>query len=155
MFNGMYSGEGGQPAFGYGMEGQANYGQEQDPYSVSYYQAAAAQYQRSIGWEEQQNGTSASSTWNNQQKPATSASPSSTNYYQQGQQPEATQADNFEATASQQQNIEKPITGKLSSCLNRKFQKFENLCFIFRKSKRGKTRTTTNQWCHTDPLGSA
>lgn len=45
----MYTGESGQPSFGYGMEGQQNYGQEQDPYSVSYYQAAAAQYQRSIG----------------------------------------------------------------------------------------------------------
>ena len=49
MFNGMYTGESGQPTFGYGMEAQQNYGQEQDPYSVSYYQAAAAQYQRSIG----------------------------------------------------------------------------------------------------------
>lgn len=121
MFNGMYTGESGQPAFGYGMEpsghSQASYGQEQDPYSVSYYQAAAAQYQRSIGWEQDQNGSSASA-WNNQQKtPVTQAQSPSANYYGQ-QQPApqeptpTTQAESFDASVAAS-TMEKPMTGKL------------------------------------------
>ena len=121
MFNGMYTGESGQPAFGYGMEPsghtQASYGQEQDPYSVSYYQAAAAQYQRSIGWEQDQNGSSAS-TWNNQQKTTVTQAQSPTaNYYGQPttqQEPtSATQAESFDATATGT-TMEKPMTGKMS-----------------------------------------
>ena len=55
MFNGLYPGDlNGQAGsqFGYGMDATGGYGQEQDPYSVSYYQAAAAAQYRSLGWDD-------------------------------------------------------------------------------------------------------
>ena len=66
MFNGIYGGDPqGQPTggFGYGMESQnAGYGNE-DPYSVSYYQAAAAAQYRSLGWEENKETFNQNNPW--------------------------------------------------------------------------------------------
>ena len=114
MFNGMYTGEAGQSAFGYGMEGQQSYGQEQDPYSVSYYQAAAAQYaQRSIGWDQQQETKESFPQWQQpqvQKTPTTTASPSTANFYQQPEQtPTSAPAENYESA----QSMDKLTTGNI------------------------------------------
>ena len=100
MFNSIYPGEvqtGPQTGF-YGMEGgqPGGYGpgQPEDPYSVSYYQAAAAAQYRQ--WEENSAKEGQFNSWSNGQKPtpaqtennpvptqsATSPNPTQTPFYQ-------------------------------------------------------------------------